>query len=623
MKRVKKASNRSGAMSLPHGGAQVLIPRQAATRAVAIAALLVAAGCASFQSASSDPNAPGLRSADAALRGGAGQLALQVSDSVLRTAPSNTSAQEIKADALAMLGRNEEAAEIFQTLLSRNPDSVRANIGMGRIKLLTDAATAEPLFLRVLRRDPNNLTALNNLGITRDLLGRHGEAQATYRQALALSPDMESAVVNLSLSLAMSGQGDEAIRLIGPKARKPGASAKIQQDYATVLSMSGRPAEARSFLATAVSPDRVADVLDSVTPTHAQAISDLAPPQAETTRMASAADTPRAWSQAAPAAAPVPAPPVARASAPIVTSQVTSTPLPAVASPAAPRGFGMPSGLDKAAAAQPTNLAEIAALVTREETPEEAVRPAIIVPMVVPMPPPVRAAAVQAPMPVVHTPSVTLAEVPPAVSYPMMGRAAAALTMSETPSAPDSTVTPMPPVAATDPAPHAAVVTRMAAPAVAAAPVMPAPVVAAPPVPTPPVAAAAPARTVAEAPVHVETHTDAPPRAEAAARTTLALVTGDARHAPVNSAVSAHAPAGTAVQFSAATSEEAAHALWNTLVHKFPAELGHREAIVIRVEIGHNVFWRLRTAGFESAADARGLCSHLRAAGQACFVPNA
>jgi tetratricopeptide (TPR) repeat protein len=177
MIRSKKTLNRSRIASIARNQPNLaraalldaLKPNRPSARVAAMAAMLVASGCASTQVSYSGMDAPGLRTADEALRVGSTQLALQVSESVLRTAPSNGNALEIKADALAQLGKTDEAAAIFQTLLSQNPDNIRANIGMGRIKLLTDASVAEPLFQRVLRADPTNLTALNNLGIAGDL----------------------------------------------------------------------------------------------------------------------------------------------------------------------------------------------------------------------------------------------------------------------------------------------------------------------------------------------------------------------------------------------------------------------------------------------------------------------
>jgi hypothetical protein len=51
--------------------------------------------------------------------------------------------------------------------------------------------------------------------------------------------------------------------------------------------------------------------------------------------------------------------------------------------------------------------------------------------------------------------------------------------------------------------------------------------------------------------------------------------------------------------------------------------LGQREPAVIRYERAGTVFWRVRTEGFGSLAEAQTLCARVRAAGQPCFVPRA
>ena len=650
MIRSKKTLNRSRIASIARNQPNLaraalldaLKPNRPSARVAAMAAMLVASGCASTQVSYSGMDAPGLRTADEALRVGSTQLALQVSESVLRTAPSNGNALEIKADALAQLGKTDEAAAIFQTLLSQNPDNIRANIGMGRIKLLTDASVAEPLFQRVLRADPTNLTALNNLGIARDLLGRHDEAQATYRKALDLSPNMESAVVNLSLSLAMSGRGAEAMQLLGPKARAPEASSKIKQDYASVLSMSGHKAEAERFLAQNMSADGIRQVLDSVSSSHAQAIADFAPPTAETRQMASAAPAPT-WTPPAPTAMPA-----APASVAAVSPAPVSASIPVVAPPAAQpmmaHAAPMPSvsAPGGAASAQPTSLADIVSSETVDNDPG----PAVIVPAVIAMPAPVAPIAGPAPIPTVHSaqvPNLSSQGAFPTMTQPSGALLGAIMTPPDTGTAAVTSVPlPTPSYVTAMPAPlpsapmTAAVVSPAARPAPVATPVAAmAPVAPVAKPVTQAVAAVAPVQAPAPKPVHTISASAAEPaaapaqapvqaKADLGPKTTLALVTGDARHMPATAAVTTTTtPSGTAVQFAAAASEDAAHALWSSLVKKFPAELGHREAVVIRVEAGHNVFFRLRTVGFDNAADARGLCAHMRAAGQACFVPGA
>ena len=82
----------------------------------------------------------------------------------------------------------------------------------------------------MLQQEPHNAAALNNLGIARDLQDHHGDAEPAYRAALAASPDMTAAKVNLALCLAIRGQGGEAIGLLRPMAdgpARPGRCGKI------------------------------------------------------------------------------------------------------------------------------------------------------------------------------------------------------------------------------------------------------------------------------------------------------------------------------------------------------------------------------------------------------------
>ncbi len=201
--------------------------------------------------------------ADAALRGGSPELALQIAGGILTRYPGNEAALLTQGEALTALGRTEEAAVSFQQALVANPGSVGGNIGLGRIRLATDPVGAEGLFLEALQREPRNAVAFNDLGIARDLQGRHAQAQAAYRQALGVAPDMTAAQVNLALSLAMSGQSKDAVQLLRPLANGPGASRQTRHDLAAVLTMAGDKAEAARILSQDLAPNEVEQALDA------------------------------------------------------------------------------------------------------------------------------------------------------------------------------------------------------------------------------------------------------------------------------------------------------------------------------------------------------------------------
>lgn len=219
--------------------------------------VLALAGCGGPIDREFSRSTPGLNVAEAALRGGSPQVALQVVSGVLSSNSKNAEALAIQGDALTALGRQEAAISSYENALGSDKDLVRAKIGLGRLRLGSNPADAERLFLEVLQKEPRETTALNNMGIARDLQGNHAGAQSAYRQVLGINPEAHAAQVNLSLSMAMSGQGAQAIPLIQPLASVPGASQKLRHDYAAVLAMSGRRAEAEAILSVDLSPPEV------------------------------------------------------------------------------------------------------------------------------------------------------------------------------------------------------------------------------------------------------------------------------------------------------------------------------------------------------------------------------
>lgn len=230
-------------------------------RAILVTVLwLTACGTNSPHLAQEQPN---VEVARAALRGGSPQVALQILSNTLSRAPDNGPALLVQGDALTAMGQYEQAELTYDKILRREPDSVGANIGVGRIRLASDPAAAEVIFLKVLHRDPHNTTALSDMGVARDLLGRHKEAQAAYQEALAMDPQFFAAQVNLALSLAMTGRSDDAIRMLRPLASTASASPKLRHDLAAALAMAGNRDEASRILSADLSPDEVRQALNA------------------------------------------------------------------------------------------------------------------------------------------------------------------------------------------------------------------------------------------------------------------------------------------------------------------------------------------------------------------------
>jgi len=216
-------------------------------RIIVVLTAVTLAACAAPRSQELADRPPGLAVARAALAGDAPALALQVCSDTVRREPDNMEAQVCEGDALLALAR----------ALQLLPDATDALMGMGRVRLGTEAVAAESLFRRVLDQEPRNASAWNDLGIALDLQDRHEQAQEAYGRALGAAPDMRAAEVNLALSLAMSGHADAALSRLRAIAGDPQAPPRLRHDLAAVLTMAGQPEEAARLLRRELRPDEI------------------------------------------------------------------------------------------------------------------------------------------------------------------------------------------------------------------------------------------------------------------------------------------------------------------------------------------------------------------------------
>jgi len=78
---------------------------------------------------------------------------------------------------------------------------------------------------------------------------------------------------------------------------------------------------------------------------------------------------------------------------------------------------------------------------------------------------------------------------------------------------------------------------------------------------------------------------------------------------------------GYAVQVTSQRSEAEAHSAFRALKAKFPSQLGSREPIIHRADLGaKGTYYRALVGPFASAEAAAEMCSSLKAAGGNCLV---
>lgn len=134
--------------------------------------------------------------------------------------------------------------------------------------------------------------------------------------------------------------------------------------------------------------------------------------------------------------------------------------------------------------------------------------------------------------------------------------------------------------------------------------------------PAPKAAAAPPARS-GGSPISLDREASEPATVPAD-RTRTAAVPPPARATPEPAKTSG----GFVVQLSSQKSEGDAQASFRTLQGKFPNELGGRQPIIRRADLGSKgIVYRAMVGPFESSKEASQFCTSFKAAGGQCFLP--
>jgi Flp pilus assembly protein TadD len=146
-------------------------------------------------------------------------------------------------------GNVQQAEQVLAAAIERSPNARPLMVSLGRLRLRNGAAgDALGLFDRVLAAEPRNVDALDGRGVALDLMGRHPEAQESYRRAQAIAPDRISVANNLGLSLLLDGRPDEARAVLEPLARRADATQRVTANYGISLAATGDVAAARNVL---------------------------------------------------------------------------------------------------------------------------------------------------------------------------------------------------------------------------------------------------------------------------------------------------------------------------------------------------------------------------------------
>jgi Flp pilus assembly protein TadD len=142
--------------------------------------------------------------------------------------------------ALVRVGANDEGAEMLRKALALKPDDPDARREHGNALIALGRPGVAVAEFEAAFEKSQDVRNLNGLGIAFDLQGNQTAAQAQYRAGLQLDPGNASLRNNLALSLAVSGQYAESLRLLEPIARAPGSTVRQRQNLALVYGLAGQ-----------------------------------------------------------------------------------------------------------------------------------------------------------------------------------------------------------------------------------------------------------------------------------------------------------------------------------------------------------------------------------------------
>jgi Flp pilus assembly protein TadD len=186
-----------------------------------------------------------MRIGAAAQSGGDLPNAVSVFRRAAEMAPQEPAPLIAAGDVLLQMGAINEAIVSYNAALVRPGDTQGAQIGLAKAFLKTGKPqlALTPLS-KALEESPDDPKVLMLLGVTRDLAGQHGEAQAYYRDGLVRAPGDPALTVDLALSLALSGDYANAITVLQPLAMVPTSSSQERQTLALIYGLKGNIPEA-------------------------------------------------------------------------------------------------------------------------------------------------------------------------------------------------------------------------------------------------------------------------------------------------------------------------------------------------------------------------------------------
>jgi Flp pilus assembly protein TadD len=161
------------------------------------------------------------------------------------------------ASALRAAGQTGQAVDILRKTVIYHSSDREALAEYGKA-LAANGNFKEALgaIRRAQRSDNPDWRLLAAEGGVLDSLKRNDEARLRYRQALVLAPDQPQILNNYGMSYVLTGELDEAEKILTKAVSRPNATIRSRQNLALVLGLKGKFKEAEVVATKDLPPDQ-------------------------------------------------------------------------------------------------------------------------------------------------------------------------------------------------------------------------------------------------------------------------------------------------------------------------------------------------------------------------------
>jgi Flp pilus assembly protein TadD len=164
---------------------------------------------------------------------------------------------------LRVIGGLDEANTVADQAVAAEPKSEPVLAEAGKVKLAFGAIAASiDLLQRASAEDAKDWRVRSALGLCYDRLGDFGKADASYKAALAISPDNASILNNYGLSRVMANDLPGARELLQRAVLLPNADIRVRQNLALVYALSGDMGKAEELTRRDLPPALVGATLE-------------------------------------------------------------------------------------------------------------------------------------------------------------------------------------------------------------------------------------------------------------------------------------------------------------------------------------------------------------------------